>query len=96
MTSQRKPRAKRRTPALWRALFAEQARSGLSVKAFCAQRGIGYSTFARWKSALSGAEQTAPQTLSFIELSPPQSPSNGGWDVELTLGPDIILRLAHH
>ena len=96
MTSQRKSRAPRRTPAVWRALFAEQAQSGLSVKAFCAQRGIGYSTFAHWKSALSGAEQTAPQTLSFIELSPPQSSSHGGWDVELTLGPDVILRWVRH
>ncbi len=94
MPPQRKSRWKRRTPAAWRALFAEQAQSGLSVKAFCAQRGIGYSTFARWKSALSGAEQTASQTIPFIELSPPRSSSNDGWDVEVTLGPDIVLRLA--
>lgn len=96
MISQHKPRAKRRTPAVWRALFAEQARSGLPAKAFCAHRGIGYSTFARWKSALSGAQQAASQAIPFIELSPPRSSSNAQWDIELTLGDDVVLRLSRH
>ena len=94
MGSQRKARGNRRSHAQRRALCAEQARSGLSVKAFCAQRSIGYSTFTRWKSLMLVDEEAASQATRFIELSPPQSSSSVAWDVELTLGADIVLRLA--
>lgn len=88
-------RSKRRTSAQWQALFSEQSRSGLSIKAFCVVRGIGYSTFSNWKSRLANAEHSTSQAMHFVELSPPDNSTDKGWDVELTLGPDIVLRIAH-
>lgn len=34
----------------WEKRFEDQAASGLSAKDFCRQKGIGYSTFLKWKS----------------------------------------------
>jgi transposase-like protein len=94
MTTQRKSRAKRRTPAVWRGLFAEHAQSGLSVKAFCAQRGIGYSTFSNWKRRLVSTGLGDDDAAGFVELSPLQALPDKQWDIELTLGDDIVLRVS--
>jgi len=92
---QNKPvRRKRRTAAQWQALFSEQSRSGLSIKAFCTARGIGYSTFSNWKSRLANVAHSTSQAMHFVELSPPENSTDKGWDVELTLGSDIVLRIA--
>jgi len=95
MDQNKRVHRKRRTAAQWQALFSDQSRSGLSIKAFCTARGIGYSTFSNWKSRLTNAPPSADQAMHFVELSPPDNSTDQGWDVELTLGPDIVLRIAH-
>ncbi|MFT4584190.1 MAG: putative transposase [Gammaproteobacteria bacterium] len=95
MDQNKSVRRKRRTAAQWQALFSEQSRSGLSVKAFCTAQGIGYSTFSNWKSRLANVEHPANQAMHFVELSPPENSTDKSWDVELILGPDIVLRIAH-
>lgn len=87
-------RSKRRTAAQWQALFLEQAQSDLSVQAFCTARGIGYSTFGNWKSRLANDVQAAEQATRFVELPSPDVLCAPHWDVELTLGTDIVLRVA--
>jgi transposase-like protein len=42
----------RRSPAVWRQLFAQQSSSGLSVPQFCRREGISASLFLRWRSTL--------------------------------------------
>jgi len=87
-------RSKRRSAAQWQAIFSEQAASGLSVKAFCAEREIGYSTFSNWKARLEHLPQSADRQPGFIELSAPEVLPSTHWDVEVTLGTDIVLRVA--
>jgi hypothetical protein len=41
-----------RSPAQWRALIGAYETSGLSVRAFCAQRGVAQSTFYHWRRRL--------------------------------------------
>ena len=41
-----------RREARWRRLVAEQRRSGLSQRSFCAQRGISLSTLGWWRQRL--------------------------------------------
>jgi transposase-like protein len=96
MGDQEKRRNKRRSADEWQRLLAEQARSGSSIRAFCAERGIGYSTFSKRKSRLARDSQTRKAGSQFVELAPLQPLSNGQWDIELALGDDIVLRLSRH
>ena len=96
MNQKRTTRSKRRTVAQWQALFSQQAQSGLSIQAFCNERGIGYSTFGSWKSRLSNEVQTEEQATRFVELCQEEVSAEPQWDVELTLGSDIVLRVARH
>lgn len=89
-------RYRRRSAEEWIALFDEHSRSGLSIQAFCTERKIGYSTFSRWKARLSTNGSTNPVANQFIELSAPVGLSDARWDVELSFGEDIVLRLSRH
>ena len=96
MGQRRATRNKRRTTAQWQALVTDQVQSGLSVRAFCEKRGIGYSTLSKWKSRLASYPQEAIQPTPFVELSPHDELPTTHWDLELVLGSDIVLRLARH
>lgn len=54
----------------WRELIAQQQDSGLSIAAFCAQRGVAASTFFAWRQKL--AVRQAP---AFVELTPSAVPA---------------------
>jgi transposase-like protein len=59
------PRPYRRRPD-WLTLIQEHRRSGLSVSAFCAERGLAPSSFHRWRRrAEPPADRAAP---AFVEL----------------------------
>jgi hypothetical protein len=51
------------TKAKWRALVSEQDESGLSVAAFCNQRGLRAWQFYEWKKRVK-----EPETASFVEV----------------------------
>jgi hypothetical protein len=59
------------TRAKWRALVSEQGESGLSVAAFCHQRGLRAWQFYEWKKRVR-----EPETASFVEVqvAPPAEP----------------------
>jgi transposase-like protein len=96
MGQKRATRNKRRTTTQWQALVADQVQSGLSVRAFCEKRGIGYSTLSKWKSRLADGLGVATPPTHFVEVSPTEALATTHWELELTLGTDIILRLARH
>ena len=96
MRGKRKTRGARRSREQWAALLAEQAQSGLSREAFCSSRGLVLSTFANAKRRLREAADTAGSGEDFVALSvespTPQSVAPA-WDVELSLGADVVLRI---
>jgi hypothetical protein len=56
-----------KTPAkadYWRERVAEQARSGLSVKQFCKERGLTECSFYAWRKRLRGSE---PVRFALVE-----------------------------
>ena len=75
---------RRRSSEEWRAVFARQASSGISVQAFCARESINTSSFYRWRGlsvdtqipgecGVTGAEvvrvQSPPRThAEFVDL----------------------------
>ena len=74
-------------------MLAEFTRSGLTVAAFCRDRGVGLATFYLWRQRLSSAPPVSSPT--FLEL-PGVSvlPQAMRWQIELELGDGIVLRLA--
>lgn len=47
----------------WRRLVAEHARSGLSLKAFAARKGVSVNSLAYWKYKRIGLSRRAPRDL---------------------------------
>jgi len=94
---------KRRTPAQWQQLVEQWQDSGLSATRFCKIHEIGYASFCNWRKRLTEAAfQAGPATTAepaFIDLSTLQSPdstSDTGWNIVLSLGNGVELRLSQH
>lgn len=75
-----------RSSAQWVEIFDQQARSGLTARAFCAQEGITLSSFYRWRQKL------APGSRAFVELVAPRTSWPSG--VSIRLGVDLQIDLA--
>ena len=94
---------KRRTPEQWQQLVEQWQDSGLSATRFCSINEVGYASFCNWRKRLTEtALQTGPAATSeptFIDLNTLQSPdstSNNGWNIVLSLGNGVELRLSQH
>lgn len=89
----------RRSPDQWREIFTLFDQSGQSRDQFCAERGLGLSTFSRWRRRLCREAPVAHMHSGeplFVELAQPAPKSSTPpWDVELQLGAGVCLRLRH-
>lgn len=88
-----KSRSRRRTVEEWTQLMMAYEESGLDQRQFCQQHGLGYSTFGKWKKRLSAATHRPESDL--IELMPTETETETSllWEVELTLGSGMVLRV---
>ncbi len=73
----------------WRERIAEQARSRLSVKQFCKDRGIAEHTFYYWRKRLR-----APEPVRFALVDRTGAPPAPEWNLELTLVTGERLRVS--
>ncbi|MFT4561001.1 MAG: hypothetical protein ACI9BW_000739 [Gammaproteobacteria bacterium] len=88
--------AMRRTRRQWSALIEQYAQSAQTQTAFCASRGLPISSFtsALRRARESGEDITNANAFvpvlvdSMVQSTPPSA-----WDVELTLGAGIVLRI---
>ena len=84
-----------RGEAEWRALMADFERWEGSQVSFCEARGVSRKTFQGWRRRL-GLTAGKPrgerrgQPGGFVEIAASAGP---GWDVELSLGEGVVLRL---
>lgn len=93
MAERRVGRRVRRTVDEWRALVEEHRASGESAAAFCARRGIVLSSFHRARGRLAGgAPVTAPKAVGFLPVSDTPHGS-AGWELELSVGERVVIRL---
>lgn len=94
--------SKRRTPEQWRALVDQQRDSGLSAMQFCKQQSIGYASFCNWRKRLSdvpAGESAGSAEAGFVDLSSlmgVSSSSGSGWNIVLSLGNGVELRLSQN
>src|ERR1700686_2327132 len=65
-------------PEEWRQLIDGQASSGLTVAAYCLERGITQGSFYTWKRRLrSPAKRNRPPKPAFVEVTPPGANTAG-------------------
>ena len=91
----------RRTMAEWRRILMDFEASGQTQAVFCAGRGVGLSTFCRWRHKLGvdGLEPRQNDGTAFVELARDRTVWAPGvlaapsWDVELDLGGGTVLRV---
>lgn len=94
---------RRRSAETWRELVARQARSGLSVQAFCLQERINTWTFYGWRSRLrerttaaetaaaGGATDSEP-AAGFIDLGALRR-NSPRCEIRLDLGGGVVLQV---
>ncbi len=91
-----KTQSTRRSVELWQEIMSTYDSSGLTQESFCARESIALSTFYTWRQRLNAVKPTKvkSKTPQFVELTPTLTENKSrGWDIELSLGDDIILRL---
>lgn len=81
----------RRTREEWQALFAAQARSGLSAAAFCREHGLKASQFWRRRRQLQGPSRSGAARSAFVPVTVRRSVEPPV--MELRVGPALSLRL---
>lgn len=61
----------RRTKDQWQRILDDYLSSGLTVKAYCEQKNIKYSSFTKWKQLLK-PRSSVSQVSSLIKINPPE------------------------
>ena len=79
----------------WRALMADFERWDGSQVSFCDARGVSRKTFQGWRrrfglTAGKPRGKRRGKSGGFVEIAAASGP---GWDVELSLGDGVVLRL---
>ncbi len=96
-----KPKTKTKTwrsKAQWKALLDEFSNCGLTQAAFCKKHQIATSSLHKWLKYFE-SQSTVAEFIDITEPlakapSPQAAPENGGqWQVELKLGPGVVLRM---
>ncbi len=82
----------RRDAEQWGRLLAEQEESGLSQRMFCDRRGLSCSSFYNWKRRFGVSDSKPELAAGFVEVALEPSRTQQ-WDVELTLGAGVVLRV---
>jgi len=87
----------RRTRHQWADLIEQWRRSGQSARAFCRSQGLGYASFCQWRRRLDrasveqGGESSPP---GFVDLGALGGAGGGRWQIVLSLGEGVELRLS--
>lgn len=68
----------RRTKDQWQELVDECSKSGLSVKVFCEQKQINYTSFSKWKWKLKSKSNNTHISSALIKLNPTEPGSKAG------------------
>ncbi len=77
----------------WRGVIADFAGSGLTVRAYCRQRGVSQAAFYRWRSCLTAAT-SGREGEGFVDLGLLSGPSSGGrLEIRLDLGGGLTLQV---
>jgi len=92
----------RRSPEQWQALIQQWQESGLSAPQFCEQNEVGYASFCNWRKRFNTQDSPGEESSSeaqFIDLqslTSTSSPNSKSWNIVLSLGNGVELRLSQN
>ena len=85
---------RRRSTTEWRQLITAQTNSGLSQREFCARESIPLGSFCNAKHRLQANGSARAESQSdFVSLLPLHQTSTSGWDIELSVGSGVTIRV---
>ena len=93
----------RRTQAQWHVIVDQWHTSELSATQFCQEQSIGYASFCNWRKRFSEAQASLKDSAapsqefvapSFIDLSTLSAGQGSHWNIVLSLGNGVELRLS--
>lgn len=86
----------RRSSTQWQQIVDDQAQSGLSAPQYCQKHHVSYASFCQWRQRFSQAKALSDDPHSdFIDLSQiPTFSGSGRWNISLSLGDGVELRLS--
>ena len=76
----------------WRGLVRGWEKSGLTVRAFCAEQGVAEPNFYAWRRLLRERDAAAPRFVP-VRVTPEPTADHRGGDLELVLGGGRVLRI---
>jgi transposase-like protein len=83
----------RPSPEEWRQIIAGQASSGLTVAAYCLERGITQGSFYTWKRRLrQPAKRNCSLKPAFVEVTPSRVGTAGTIEICLRGGRHLLAR----
>jgi len=96
MDIQSKSYGPRKTREEWMRLVADAEQSSVPTVTYCEQQGLSYQSFMKWRSTFRSEESQSKK--QFLEITPNNiksslAPNSQGWDIELALGDDVVLRI---
>lgn len=89
----------RRTAEQWFTLVESQQQSGLSAPRYCEQHNLSYASFCKWRQRFSVADSgstefTNGEISDFVDLSSMAASTTGRWQITLSLGDGVELKLS--
>jgi len=77
----------------WKDIFARQASSGLSIKAFCQREKVPYQGFFDWKRRLRNEPIRATDKIAFapVTVVPLKSAASGGIEIVLCANRRVVV-----
>ncbi len=89
-----KQRRMQRSQAQWAQVISEQAESGLTQQVFCERHDVGLGAFGKAKRQLArvDAARCWNGTSEFVSV-PVEPVLTGQWEVELSVGSGVVIRL---
>ncbi len=87
-----KQRRIQRSQAQWAQVISEQAESGLTQQAFCERRDVGLGAFGKAKRRYARGGEPLNGGKDFVRV-PVEPALTGQWEVELSVGSGVVIRL---
>jgi transposase len=78
----------------WRTTIQEAEASGLSIKAFCQDRGLKDNLFYAWRRTLKQRNESPSGDPGFVELIDSEAGPHGS-GVEIRVGDQVSIRIWH-
>lgn len=92
----------RRSAEQWHSIIKRWQLSGQSAAQFCKEQALGYVSFCQWRKRLMQTKArvtdspSSTMPPSFIDLASLGSSGSSGWQIVLSLGKGVELKLSQN